>query len=84
MIVVVKVFIADVSELPDPLKNPELLQEIPEERKQRIVRFQQEKDRKQSLGAGLLLKKCLEEYGLDIKDIYYQGNGIPWPVCIRR
>lgn len=68
---------ADVSKLPDPKNNSELMDELTEKRKEKILRYKLEKDRKQSLGAGLLLKHCLEEYGVNVEDIYYGVNGKP-------
>lgn len=73
----VKVYLSDVSKLPDPLDNPELLNELPEERRDKILRFKQEKDRKQSLGAGLLLEQSLEQHGFDLADIRNSENGKP-------
>ena len=73
----VKVYITDVSGLPDPKDNPELLNGLSPKRKDKIVRYRKEKDRKQSLGAGYLLKSCLDEYGINIEDIYYGENGKP-------
>ena len=73
----VKVYIEDVSNLPDPLECPEVLTGLPDERIQKTLRYRQLKDRKQSLGAGLLLKKCLNEYNINIDDIRYGRHGKP-------
>lgn len=73
----VNVYIANVSNLPDPLINPDIMVDLSEERKQKILKYRQEKDRKQSLGAGLLLLKVLNELGKDMNNIYYGENGKP-------
>lgn len=73
----VKVYVADVSNLPDPKNHPELLDKLTKTRKEKTLRYKQEIDRKQSLGAGLLLKQCLDEYGINIEKIRYGDNGKP-------
>lgn len=73
----VNVYITNVSNLPDPLINPDIMTDLSAERKQKILKYRQEKDRKQSLGAGLLLLKVLNEFGKDMNDIYYGENGKP-------
>lgn len=73
----VKVYITDVSYLPDPKVHPEIMDGLSDERKEKIKRYRQEKNRKQSLGAGLLLKKCLGECGIDTEEIFYGENGKP-------
>lgn len=52
----VRVFIANVRDLPDASKNPEVMAGLPAERKEKIMRIRREHERRQSLGAGLLLK----------------------------
>ena len=73
----VKVYVTDVSNLPDPKDNPEILNGLPEERVHKIMKYRQIKDRKHSLGAGLLLKECLKEYGINIEEIRYGEHGKP-------
>lgn len=73
----VKVYIADISNLPDPKDHPELLNGLGENRKEKTLRYRQKKNRKQSLGVGILLKQCLDQYGINIEEIYYGGNGKP-------
>lgn len=73
----IKTYVLDVSKLPDPKEHPEVLFGLEEKRKERIQRSRQEKDRKQSLGAGILLKKCLEERGCSVNDIRYREHGKP-------
>ena len=45
----VKVYLADISNLPDPIDHPEILNELPEARIQKTLRYRQVKDRKQKL-----------------------------------
>ena len=73
----VKVFLLNVNELPDPKECPEVLSGLEEKRIEKIMRYRQEKDRKQSLGAGILLKKCLNERGISVDEIRYGEHGKP-------
>ena len=52
----VRVFISNISNLPDALDNPKVMGGLPDERKEKIKRIKIAHGRKQSLGAGLLLK----------------------------
>ena len=52
----VKVYITNVSNLPDPWCRPLIMQELPEERIEKAMRARRLEGRKQSLGAGLLLE----------------------------
>lgn len=73
----VHVYIANVSELPDPKECPDILDALPKERKEKTLRYRQEKDRKQSLGAGLLLKRILDSRGIDEAQITLGTHGKP-------
>ena len=73
----VYVYIADIADFPDPLECPEIMKGLPEERVNKIRKYKQVKDRKQSLGAGLLLLKVFEEQGRFPKEITYGFNGKP-------
>lgn len=73
----IKVYMTDVTNLPDPQEYPEILNGLSDSRIHKTMRYRQIKDRKQSLGAGLLLKKCLEEYGIDIEEIRCGEHGKP-------
>ena len=55
------VYVADIKDLPDPLEVPKSMEELSENRKEKIRRCMYPKDRKQSLAAGLLLNKVLTE-----------------------
>lgn len=52
----VHVFIANIKDLPDALENPAMMEGLPDERKDKIARIRRVHERKQSLGAGMLLK----------------------------
>ena len=73
----VKVYLLNVSQLPDPKEFPEILYGLDERRVNKILRYRQKKDRKLSLGAGILMKKCLSEKGISLEDVYYGPNGKP-------
>lgn len=73
----VYVYVADITCLPDPLEVPELMEGLSEERKNKIVCYKQSYNRRQSLGAGLLLKRVLERYGMHEEDVFWGENGKP-------
>lgn len=73
----VKIYVSNISDLPDPKDHPEILKGLSKKRIEKTLRYRQVKDRKQSFGAGLLLKKCLFEYGIDMESIRYGENGKP-------
>lgn len=73
----VYVYAANVKNLPDPIEAPEIMEGLPEERKQKIASCKQLKDRKQSLGAGLLLKQVLLLHGVSMGKLLYGENGKP-------
>jgi len=73
----VKVYVMDILKLPDPMEYPECMDELPEDRKAKILRFKQSINRKQSLGAGLLLKQIFDENNQKLDDLYYGENGKP-------
>ena len=73
----VYLYAADVSNLPDGKVCAELLEVLPKERQQKIRRSQKDEQRKQSLGAGLLLEKVFEKHGVCTKDITFAKHGKP-------
>lgn len=73
----VAIYTALTNNLPDPQKYPSCLEGLEKKRQEKILQFMQEKDRKLSLGAGLLLHRILPEYGKDTCDIYTNTNGKP-------
>lgn len=53
------------------------MERLPEERKNKILRFLRVQDRRQNLAAGLLLKNVLEQHEIDISNISYGPHGKP-------
>ena len=73
----IQVYIADIANLPDPMQNPSLMEGLSKHRKEKIMRHKMEKDRKQSLGAGLLLREVLLRHGVVGRKMTYGENGKP-------
>ncbi|MBQ4559369.1 MAG: 4'-phosphopantetheinyl transferase superfamily protein [Tyzzerella sp.] len=73
----VKIYVADISNLPDPMSNLELLHRLPMDRQQRIHNLKQEKGRRQSMGVGLLLQKVLALYHMQDSQVYVGEHGKP-------
>ncbi len=73
----VDIYLSDITNLPDPKEQPELLDRISKERREKIEKMPQSKSRRQSLGAGLLLNKALSCHGLRSEDVYLDENGKP-------
>ena len=71
------VYVADITNLPDPEKQPEFLKKLPIERQEKIQKSRQEKSRKQSMGAGLLLQKVLALYHMDKVALSVGEHGKP-------
>lgn len=73
----VKTFIANIQNLPDPKENPQILENIWEERKEKILTYKFESGRKESLGSALMLQKVLSQKNLNPQNIKYGKNGKP-------
>ena len=73
----VYVYAVDIANLPDPLETPEIMENLPESRKQKILKSKRPEARKQSLGAGLLLGCILKERGFSDLQIGFGPNGKP-------
>ena len=73
----VHVYMANIENLPDPLEVPQIMEGLSEERKKKIVRYKMVSGRKQSLGAGLLLKEALVRHGARENDVYVDEYGMP-------
>ena len=73
----VYIYAADVTNLPDPKEFPELVEGLEEKRIEKTLRYRQELDRKQSFGAGLLLRHALKLHGMTLRDVHYGQNGKP-------
>ena len=73
----VHVYVADITGLPDPLGTSQVMEGLSEERRQKIVRYKQSEGRRQSLGAGLLLRQALARHGTQETGVYIGENGKP-------
>lgn len=73
----VHVFAMDITDLPDPLEYPELIEKLPENRKLKIMACMQPEARRQSLGAGLLLQSVLGKHEMTEFDITVGQYGKP-------
>lgn len=73
----VYIYAVDITNLPDPLKAPKLMEALLEIRKQKIMKCRRLESRKQSLGAGLLMSYILKEHGLFDNEIKFGSNGKP-------
>lgn len=67
----------DVDELTDNVLYKKGLAEVSPERAEKVLRFRFDKDRRLSLGAGLLMKYMLREAGA-VHDIHYNEYGKPY------
>ena len=73
----IKLYVADISYLPDPLSVPDELKKLPKKRQQRIHNLKQENSRKQSMGVGLLLQKVLALSHMEDSQVYVGEHGKP-------
>ena len=73
----IQVYAADITNLPDPMRESSVMADLSDQRKEKIMRHKMEKDRKQSLGAGLLLREVLFRHGVADREITYGENGKP-------
>lgn len=73
----VYIYALNICKLKDPLEYPELLDGLGKIRTGKILRKKQLQARKQSLGAGILLKHYLTKCGIEIDSIYYNEMGKP-------
>ena len=71
------VYVLKVQDLPDPAAEPGVMEGLWEERKEKILLYKLEQSRKQSLGAGLLLKWALKKHGAAVEQLSYGANGKP-------
>lgn len=73
----VELYGAEISELPDPLLVPEILQGLPKARQEKVLRAKQRQKRLQSLGAGLLLADILTQRGISMETLRTEVCGKP-------
>jgi len=73
----VTLYVADISKLPDPKDEPQLLAGLSQDRVRKIQKLEKELTRRQSMGAGLLVNKVLKRYGIKIDAMYLSIHGKP-------
>ena len=73
----VRVYALNIEPLPDPQENPEILEGLWPERREKALRQRESIKRKQSAGASLLLRWALKQRGLESKALRYGDNGKP-------
>ncbi len=73
----IKTYIIRTDTLPDPLHQADSMQGLPKERIEKITRIKHEGARKQSFGAGLLLKEVLKKTASGA-EISYNSFGKPF------
>lgn len=73
----VKLYIAEISALPDPKETSWTMRLLSSERQKRVLQYGKPGDRKRCLGAGLLLRKVLPLYGVNVEEIRTSSDGKP-------
>lgn len=72
-----KLYRIHILKMEDPLQNQRLLESVFPERREKVIRYRMPDDRKRSLGAGIILKRILQENGLSESDLKYSENEKP-------
>ena len=70
--------LSDVSTLPDPLTDPDLLAGIPPWRRAYILRYRQAEDRRRSLGVWRLMEDMLAARGIQAREVALDARGKPY------
>lgn len=76
--ILIKLYLADISLLCDPLSDKSKITLLSQERQNKILKYKLADDRKRSLGAGMIISKILKENNIDEKTIRYGSNGKPY------
>lgn len=72
-----KLYRIHIPKMEDPLQNQRLLGLVSPERREKVIRYRMPDDRKRSLGAGIILRRILQENGLSESDLRYSENEKP-------
>ena len=72
-----KLYRININHFEDPLENERLLDLVGAKRQKKVIRYCRPDDRKRSLGAGIIIKKILDENGLSESSLKYLENGKP-------
>ena len=70
--------LSDVSSLPDPLTDPDLLTGIPPWRQAYILRYRRAEDRQRSLGVWRLMERMLAAHGFQAHQVAVDARGKPY------
>lgn len=73
-----RVYRININNYEDPLQNDRLLELVDTKRREKVIRYRMPDDRKRSLGAGVIIKKILNENGLSESSLKYSDNGKPF------
>ena len=72
-----KLYRININHFEDPLKNEGLLNLVGIRRREKVIRYRMPDDRKRSLGAGIIIRKILDENGLTESCLRYSDNEKP-------
>lgn len=72
-----KLYRININHFEDPLKNERLLDLVGIRRREKVIKYRMPDDRKRSLGAGIIIRKILDENGLTESCLRYSDNEKP-------
>lgn len=72
-----KLYRIHITQMDDPLQNQRLLELVSPERREKVIRYRMPDDRKRGLGAGIIIRRILQENGLTESDLRYSKNEKP-------
>lgn len=72
-----KLYRIHITYMDDPLKNQSLFELVSPGRREKVIRYRMPDDRKRCLGAGIILRRILQENGLTENDLRYSENEKP-------
>lgn len=72
-----KLYRINIRNFEDPLQDERLLDLVGADRREKVLRYRMPDDRKRSLGAGIIIRKILNENGLCEDCLKYSENGKP-------
>ena len=66
-----KLYRINIRNFNDPLQDKKLLELVDERRRKKVIMYLQPDDRKRSLGAGIIIRKILNENGFSENNLKY-------------
>lgn len=72
-----KLYRIHITHMDDPLQNQRLLELVSPKRREKVIRYRMPDDRKRGLGAGIIIRRILQENGLTESDLRYSENEKP-------